>query len=72
MKSVKVNDTEITKYITIPIVRIQNFRLIISSKRIWTYKEKVNKSGEFTYSITVYNVDGAASNPMETTLKVSN
>ena len=72
VESIKVNDTEITKYITIPIVRIQNFRLIISSKRIWTYKEKVNKSGEFTYSITVYNVDGAASNPMETTLKVSN
>ena len=71
VKSVKVNDTEITKYTRIPIVQFRNFQLKITYKRIWVYKEKVTETGEHTYDVIAYNAEGIGCKPVETILKVS-
>lgn len=68
---ITVNDTTITRYILVPEVKFNNLQFQITYKRVWTYKEKISKTGTYTYAVTAYNADGTAGQPIETALTVS-
>ena len=69
--AISVNGQEITKFVRIPEVTFQNRKLQVTYKRVWTYKEKINTAGSYTYDVTAYSADGTASRPVETVLTVS-
>ena len=69
--SISVNGQEITKFVRIPEVTFKNMKLQVTYKRVWTYKEKINTAGSYTYDVTAYSADGTASQPVETVLTVS-
>ena len=69
--AISVNGQEITKFVRIPEVTFQNRKLQVTYKRVWTYKERINTAGSYTYDVTAYSADGTASRPVETVLTVS-
>ena len=68
---ITVNDTTITRYILVPEVKFNNLQFQVTYKRVWAYKEKISKTGTYTYAVTAYNADGTAGQPIETELTVS-
>ena len=69
--AITVNGQEITKFVRIPEVTLRNLKLQVTYKRVWTYKERINTAGSYTYDVTAYSADGTASRPVETVLTVS-
>ena len=71
VEAITVNGQEITKYVSIPEVSIKNWKLQITYRRLWTYKEKIGTAGSYTYDVIAYSADGTTSIPVETVLTVS-
>ena len=69
--AITVNGQEITKFVRVPEVTFKNLKLQLTHKRVWTYKERINTAGSYTYDVTAYSADGTASRPVETVLTVS-
>ena len=71
VESVTVNGEAITQYLRVPKVQFRNWKLEVSYTRVWTYKEKINTAGSYSYDVVAYNADGIASQPLEAVLTVS-
>ena len=71
MESVTVNGEAITQYLRVPKVQFRNWKLEVSYTRVWTYKEKINTAGSYSYDVVAYSADGIASQPLEAVLTVS-
>ena len=68
VEAITVNGVEITEY---RLVREWRFWPSVTYKRVWTYEEKINTAGTYTYEVVAYSADGTASEPLVTELTVS-
>ena len=75
-----VTTSEDVEYITVNDTKITTYKLVSTAqsggsqatyRRVWTYKKKIKKAGNYTYDVTAYNADGTASKPIETALTVT-
>lgn len=75
-----VTTSEDVEYITVNDTKITTYKLVSTTqsggsqatyRRVWTYKKKIKKAGNYTYDVTAYNADGTASKPIETALTVT-